>query len=115
MRLNGINRYTVTFAKEETPPVNGFWSLTLYNEHHFFAPNAIGRYSLGTKNKALKTNPDGSLTIHVQADPPADAAQRDNWLPAPKNAGFSLYLRAYWPKTSIIDGSWTPPGVQRMS
>jgi hypothetical protein len=115
VRLNGTNRYTVTFAKEETPPVNGFWSLTLYNEHHFFAPNAIGRYSLGTKNKALKTNPDGSLTIHVQADPPADAAQRDNWLPAPKNAGFSLYLRAYWPKTSIIDGSWTPPGVQRMS
>jgi hypothetical protein len=115
VRLSGTNRYTVTFAKEEAPPVNGFWSLTLYNEHHFFAPNAIGRYSLGTKNKALKINPDGSLTIYVQAESPGDAGQRDNWLPAPKNADFSLYLRAYWPKTAILDGSWTPPGVQRIS
>src|SRR6478609_7944788 len=53
-RLNGANRYTVTFPKDQTPPVNGFWSLTLYNEHHFFAPNEIKRYSIGTKNKALK-------------------------------------------------------------
>jgi hypothetical protein len=111
-RLNGANRYTVTFAKDQTPPVNGFWSLTLYNEHHFFAPNEIKRYSTGTKNKALKHNPDGSLTIHVQADAPP-AAQRDNWLPAPKGGDFTLYVRAYWPKTPVTDGSWTPPAVQR--
>ena len=96
-RLNGANRYTVTFAKDQTPPVNGFWSLTLYNEHHFFAPNEIKRYSTGTKNKALKHNPDGSLTIYVQADAPP-AEQRDNWLPAPKGGDFTLYVRAYWPK-----------------
>jgi hypothetical protein len=53
-RLNGADRYTVT----ANPPVNGFWSLTLYNEHHF-APNAIKRYSVGTKSKNLRTNPDG--------------------------------------------------------
>ena len=53
-RLNGANRYTVTFAKDGTPPVNGFWSLTLYNEHHFFAPNELKRYSLGTKNKDVE-------------------------------------------------------------
>jgi hypothetical protein len=111
-RLNGANSYTVTFAKGETPPVNGFWSLTLYNEHHFFAPNDIKRYSLGTKNKGLKYNPDGSLTLYVQTDAPP-AAQRDNWLPAPKS-DFSLYVRAYWPKTAVIDGSWTPPAVQKM-
>ena len=111
-RLDGANRYTVTFPKGQTPPVNGFWSLTLYNEHHFFAPNEIKRYSLGTKNKKLQYNPDGSLTLYVQADPPADA-QRSNWLPAPKNADFSLYVRAYWPKVEILDGSWTPPPVQR--
>ncbi len=69
-RLNGANRYNVTFAKEQTPPVHGFWSLTLYNEHHFFAPNAINRYSLGTKNKDLQPTDDGSLTIYVQADEP---------------------------------------------
>ncbi len=111
-RLNGANRYTVTFAKDQTPPVNGFWSLTLYNEHHFFAPNEIKRYSTGTKNKGLKTNPDGSLTIFVQADAPP-AAQRDNWLPAPKGADFTLYVRAYWPKAAVVDGSWTPPAVQK--
>jgi hypothetical protein len=75
-RLNGANRYTVKFAKDQTPPVNGFWSLTLYNEHHFFAPNELKRYSLGTKNKTLKYNPDGSLTIYVQADPPRKPSAR---------------------------------------
>ena len=113
-RLNGANRYTVTFAKDQTPPVNGFWSLTLYNEHHFFVPNEIKRYSTGTKNKALKYNPDGSLTIYVQADAPP-AAQRDNWLPAPKGADFSLFGRAYWPKTPVVDGSWTPPAVKKLN
>ena len=111
-RLNGANRYTVTFAKDGTPPVYGFWSLTLYNQHHFFTPNDIKRYSTGTKNKALKENPDGSLTIHVRADPPAEAL-RGNWLPAPRGADFSLYVRAYWPKVAITDGSWTPPAVQK--
>ena len=49
----------MTFAKDATPPVNGFWSLTLYNQHHFFEPNEIKRYSVGTKNKTLKYNGDG--------------------------------------------------------
>ena len=111
-RLNGANRYTVTFAKDQTPPVRGFWSLTLYNQYHFFVPNDIKRYSLGTKNKGLKYNPDGSLTIYVQTDPPP-AAQRDNWLPAPKGSDFSLFMRAYWPKVEITRGSWTPPAVNK--
>ena len=68
-RLNAVNRYTVTFPKDQTPPVDGFWSLTLYNKNHFFEPNPIKRYSLGTKNKTLKLGADGSLTIYVQADP----------------------------------------------
>ncbi len=113
-RLNGASRYTVTFEKDQTPPVDGFWSLTLYNEHHFFAPNPLKRYSLGTKNKTLQYAPDGSLTIYVQVDPPPEA-WRANWLPSPKDADFSLYLRAYWPKTAIIDGSWTPPAAQKLS
>jgi hypothetical protein len=111
-RLNSANRYTVTFAKDQTPPVDGFWSLTLYDEEHFFAPNDFKCYSVGTKNKTLVANADGSLGIYVQADPPPDA-QRANWLPAPKGSDFSLYLRAYWPKTAIIDGSWTPPAVMK--
>lgn len=112
-RLNGGQRYTVTFPTGQTPPINGFWSLTLYNEHHFFAPNELNRYSLGTKTKSLSYNPDGSLTLYVQAVPPPEA-QRANWLPAPKSGDFSLYVRAYWPKPPILDGSWTPPAVQRV-
>jgi hypothetical protein len=56
-------------------------------------------------------NPDGSLTIYVQADPPPDA-QKKNWLPAPKDQDFSLFIRAYWPKTPVLDGSWAPPPVR---
>jgi len=110
VRLNGAKRYTVTYAKGQTPPVRGFWSLTLYNQNHFFSPNDIKRYSIGTKNKTLKYNQDGSLTIYVQADPPTES-QRGNWLPAPKDADFSLYVRTYWPQGPITDGSWTPPAV----
>jgi hypothetical protein len=81
---------------------------TLYNVHHFFEPNPIKRYSLGTKNKTLKLGPDGSLTIYVQAASPG-ADRESNSLPAPKGADFSLYGRAYWPKPAITDGTWTPP------
>ena len=110
-RLNGARAYTITFAKGSTPPVKGFWSLTLYNAHHFFAPNEIKRYSVGTKNKDLKLNPDGSLTIYIQSAPP-EGDKRANWLPAPANEDFSLYVRAYWPQPPALDGTWTPPPVQ---
>jgi len=112
-RLNGANRYALTFAADQTPPVNGFWSLTLYNDQHFFVSNDLGRYSVGTKNKGLKRAEDGSLTIYVQAEEPTDPDARANWLPAPANGDFSLYLRAYWPKAEITGGSWTPPEVRR--
>jgi hypothetical protein len=109
-RLDGSKAYAVTFAPGRTPPVRGFWSLTLYNERHFFAQNDLQRYSLGTKSKALRHDADGSLTLLVQASPPASEL-RDNWLPAPSGAAFSLYLRAYWPDEAIASGAWTPPPV----
>ncbi len=112
-RLNGARRYTVTFPKDQTPPVYGFWSLTMYNAEHFFVPNERGRYSVGTKNHDLQRNTDGSLTVFVQAEAPTDEKERANWLPAPNNGDFSLYVRAYWPKTSVMDGTWTPPPVER--
>src|SRR5215469_6013502 len=112
VRLNSDNRYVVTFAKGQTPPVNGFWSLSIYNEHHFFVANQINRFSVGTKNKGLKYTDDGSLTIYVQVKAPTDDVQRANWLPAPEG-DFSLYVRAYWPKAPVMDGSWTPPPVRK--
>jgi hypothetical protein len=110
-RLSGANRYTVTFAKGQLPPVNGFWSLTLYNKEHLFEPNTLNRFSLGTKSKSLKYNTDGSLTLYYQTDSPG-TDKESNWVPAPKDE-FSLYIRAYWPKAEILDGRWLPPQVQR--
>ena len=109
-QLSGKNSYRVTFAKGQVPPVNGFWSLTLYNDLHLFNPNALKRYSLGTKNKSLKYNADGSLTLHASAKSPGKDKE-SNWLPAP-NGTFSLYMRAYWADKAIIDGTWLPPKVE---
>jgi len=111
-RLNGAHSYTVTFPAGQLPPVKGFWSLTMYNEHHFFEPNKLIRYSLGTKNRDLQKNPDGSLTINVSTTPPSQD-KMTNWLPAPKG-DFSLYVRTYWPEDAIHNGTWTPPGVVKV-
>jgi len=110
--LNGANSNSITFAKEQIPPVKGFWSVTLYNDKHLFEPNPLNRFSLGTKNKALKYNADGSLTLYASTKSPG-ADKESNWLPAPKGA-FSLFLRAYWAEKSILDGSWMPPKVVTM-
>jgi len=112
-RLNGKNNYTVTFAKGQEPPVKGFWSMTLYNEHHLFTPNPLGRYSLGTKSKSfLKYNDDGSLTLFFGAKSPGKDKET-NWVPAP-NGTFSLYIRAYWAEQAILDGTWMPPQVEKV-
>src|SRR5262245_29850558 len=107
--LNGGSSYEVTFAPGQEPPVNGFWSLTLYNDEHLFHPNDLKRFSLGTKNKTLKRNADGSLTLFAGAKSPG-ADKESNWLPAP-DGHFSLYIRACWGKDGILDGSWRPPVV----
>jgi hypothetical protein len=111
-QLNGNNQYTVTFPKGMIPPVKGFWSLTLYNAEHFFFPNPLNRFSLGTKNKSLQYGTDGSLTLCLGAKSPGKDKE-SNWLPAP-NGNFSLLLRNYWPEQSVIDGTWMPPDVERV-
>jgi hypothetical protein len=110
--LTGQHTYAITFAKGQAPPVQGFWSLTLYDEYHFFHPNPLKRYALGTKNKTLKYNADGSLTLYAGAKSPGKDKE-SNWLPAP-NEPFSLYLRAYWPEKAIVDGTWLPPQVVKV-
>lgn len=110
--LNGSGSYEVTFAPGQEPPVNGFWSLTLYNDKHLFHPNDLKRYSLGTKNKNLKRNSDGSLTLYVGAKSPG-GEKETNWLPAP-DGKFSLYIRAYWGKEPILDGTWQPPKIEKV-
>ena len=111
---SGSNKYTLTFPKGETPPVKGFWSLTMYDENMFFVANPINRYSM-----SIRTNPvmgeDGSLTIYIQNENPGSDKEA-NWLPAPAGK-FHLMLRMYWPdekSPSIIDGSWKIPAVTKV-
>lgn len=73
---------------------------------------AGNRYSLGTKNQDLRYGDDGSLTLYASATPP-DAERAPNWLPAPEGA-FSLYVRCYWAEQAVLDGTWTPPQIQRL-
>jgi hypothetical protein len=111
-QLNGSHSYSVTFAAGQEPPVQGFWSLTLYNQHHLFSSNKLNRYSLGTKNKDLKRNADGSLTLYVGPTSPGKDKE-SNWLPSPKES-ISLYLRAYWGEEGITGGSWQPPVIKKL-
>jgi len=112
--LNGANRYTLHFERELTPPVNAFWSLTMYDAQSFFVDNEINRYAISSW-MPLKRNSDGSIDLYLQHDSPGKG-QEANWLPAAAG-DFNVTLRMYWPKDkspSIIDGSWKPPEVTRV-
>lgn len=112
--LRGAHRYTLRFAKGSLPPVEAFWSVTMYDEHSFFVDNAENRYAISSWMPPTEDD-DGSITLRIQHDAPAPE-HRANWLPAPEGL-FNLTLRMYWPSEgppSILDGSWTPPGVVRV-
>ncbi|SDO97708.1 Uncharacterized conserved protein [Pseudomonas arsenicoxydans] len=111
--LNGANNYTLTFAKGQTPPVNGFWSITMYmiDQGWWFVPNALNKFTVSPRDN-LKYNDDGSVTLYFQHDSPGKDKEA-NWLPTPKG-DFLPMLRMYWPQEktpSILDGSWTPPQI----
>jgi hypothetical protein len=107
----GANKYVMHFDKRQMPPVDGFWSLTMYDADYFFVPNKLNRYTLSSRNK-FAMNKEGSVDLYIQnASPGKD--KEANWLPAPAGK-FILMLRLYWPKEtspSIIHGSWKPPAV----
>ena len=111
---SGANRYVMHFDKGQLPPVNGFWSLTMYDAKYFFVANPLNRYTLSARNK-LKKNSDGSVDLLLQHESPGKAKEA-NWLPAPEGK-FILMLRLYWPKEtppSLLDGTWTIPGVKQV-
>ncbi|MBV8091908.1 MAG: DUF1254 domain-containing protein [Acetobacteraceae bacterium] len=115
--LNGAYRYTLTFPKEQQPPVNGFWSITMYeiDRGWWFVPNPLNKFTVSPRNN-LKANADGSVTLQFQNGSPG-TDQEANWLPAPKG-DFILMLRMYWPKPntpSVLNGTWKPPGVDRVA
>jgi hypothetical protein len=104
----GANRYVIRFAKGQMPPVNGFWSLTMYDSEYFFVQNPLNRYTLSSRSK-LKANKDGSVDLYIQNASPGKGKEA-NWLPAPADP-FKLMFRFYWPKAAIIDSTWKPPEV----
>ncbi|HEX4051008.1 MAG TPA: DUF1214 domain-containing protein [Steroidobacteraceae bacterium] len=109
--LTGANRYTLRFDKALTPPVNAFWSVTMYDSHSFFVDNPISRYAISSW-MPLRQDDGGSIVLYIQRDPP-DEGKEANWLPAPEG-NFNITLRMYWPKDSapsINDGTWLPPAV----
>jgi hypothetical protein len=111
-KYDGAKTYVMHFNKGEMPPVDGFWSLTMYDANYFFVPNPINRYTVSQRNK-FQVNKDGSVDLYVQNKSPGKAKEQ-NWLPAPKDK-FILMLRLYWPKEkppSILDGSWKIPQVK---
>jgi hypothetical protein len=112
-KLNGSNRYTLRFAPGRLPPVNAFWSLTMYKlPESLLAANPISRYLINSPMlPQLTKDADGGLTLYVQNESPGKDTE-SNWLPAPKEA-FFVVLRVYWPKAEALDGSWTPPQVQQ--
>ncbi len=109
--------YTLTFAAGQFPPVNAFWSVTMYDgKTQLLIKNPINRYLINSPMlPGLKKNPDGSLTINIQKESPG-ADKESNWLPAP-NGPIYLVMRLYWPKTeppSILppgEGTWQPPAI----
>ena len=112
---DGAHKYVIRFDKGETPPVEGFWSITMYDSQYFFVANPINRYSISPRQN-LKPNQDGSIDIYIQNDSPG-ADKESNWLPAPAGK-FILMLRMYWPNEndpSILNGTWTIPPVKKVS
>ena len=117
-KLDGSkNKYTLTFPAGQLPPVNAFWSVTMYDgKSQFLIKNPINRYLINSPMLPdMKKNEDGSLTLYIQKDSPG-ADKESNWLPAPNDLIY-LVMRLYWPKTeppSILpagEGTWKPPGI----
>jgi hypothetical protein len=108
------HKYTLTFAKGQLPPVNAFWSITMYDlPSQLLVKNPINRYLINSPMLPhLKTNPDGGLTIYIQADSPGKDKEA-NWLPAPQGL-FMVTMRYYWPKPELLNGEWQTPPVQHV-
>jgi len=108
--------YTLTFPAGELPPVNAFWSVTMYDgKTQLLIENPINRYLVNSPMLPdLTKGDDGSLTLYVQHEAPTDPAQKANWLPAPDGPVF-MVMRLYWPRDEALNGTWSPPAITRVN
>ena len=112
--LNGAHRYRLRFAPGALPPVDAFWSLTMYDARDYMlVDNPIDRYAIGDRTAGLRPDADGGLTLYLQHAPPTDAAAHANWLPAPAG-DFYVCLRAYVPHEELLDGRYALPALDRL-
>jgi hypothetical protein len=107
--LDGAHAYRIAFPAGGLPPVEAFWSVTLYAAAGGLVANPIDRYAIGDRTPGLVWEADGSLSIRIQHEPPGDG----NWLPAPAGP-FRLILRLYVPREEARSGAWAPPAVERV-
>jgi hypothetical protein len=112
-KLDGANKYSVHFGSGELPPVNAFWSLTMYElPQSLLVANPIDRYLLNSPMlPQFVKDADGGVTFYVQNESPGKDKE-PNWLPAPKGP-FLIAMRLYWPKPEALDGTWKAPPLQR--
>jgi hypothetical protein len=109
--LDGNHSYLLHFNKSGLPPVDGFWSVTMYDAEGFQVANSINRFALGDRDN-MTYNADGSLDIYIQHDS-LGLDKESNWLPAPTGP-LSITMRLYWPRMEVLDGTWSPPPVKRV-
>jgi len=107
----GDHNYILHFSKAELPPVDAFWSVSMYDAEGFPVANAINRFALGDRD-ALQYDADGSLDLYVQHDDPG-SDRTANWLPLPSAGTLGLTMRLYAPKAAVLNGSWAPPPLRR--
>ncbi|WP_406058327.1 DUF1214 domain-containing protein [Streptomyces sp. NBC_01077] len=108
-QLDGTRAYALRF--EAMPPVDAFWSITMYSlPDYYLVANSIDRYSIGDRTPGLVYADDGSLTLYLQPQAPADPAHRANWLPTPPGP-FRPILRMYEPRAGVFDGTFTVPPI----
>ena len=114
LKLDGVNRYIIRFAPDQLPPVNAFWSLTMYDfPAQLMVANPLNRYLLNTPMlPQFKKDADGGFTLYFQNETPG-ADKEANWLPAPKGP-FLLVMRLYWPKEEALTGKWKQPLLKRV-
>lgn len=107
------HKYILKFPEGQIPPVNGFWSITMYDPQGFMIHNPINRYSIFGEDALLIYGEGNSLELHFQHESPGNEKE-SNWLTAP-NGVFVLAMRVYWPKDEILDGSWSPPVIVKVN
>ncbi|OMF54178.1 hypothetical protein BK139_19425 [Paenibacillus sp. FSL R5-0490] len=110
-QLNGQYEYIMHFNKDQLPPVEAFWSVTMYGPDFYLVPNEMNRYAIADYTPGLEYNDDGSLDIYIQKDRPIN--HESNWLPAPEGE-FNLVIRMYQPAAKVLNGTYEIPGVKRV-